>query len=161
MILQINKQVFSLTDRYTISDEQGNPVYQVHGHLFTFGNKLDLLDMAGNELAKIHQRVLSLHSEYDILQGDQVVLIVKMELFSFLHPKFTVEGPAGTYDMEGDWLNWNSEIRTGGQVVAQISQQFALFADRYGMEIVEGASNVPLLVCLAIVMDEITHPKHN
>ena len=160
MILQLDKHVFSLTDRYTISDELGNPIYQVHGHLFTFGKKLELLDMTGNELAKIQQRVFSLQSEYDILQGDQVTMIVKKELFSFLHPRFTVEGVAGSYEMEGDWLNWNSEIRTGGTVVARISQKFAIFQDKYGMEITDGA-DVPLLICLAIVMDEIAHPKNN
>jgi uncharacterized protein YxjI len=158
MRLQINKHVFSLADKYDITDDQDNPVFRVQGHLFTLGNKLDLLDMAGNEVARIQQRVLSLVSEYDILQGDQVMAVVKKQLFSLFHPRFTVEGPGGTYDMEGDWLHWNYEVRAGGQTVAEISQRFSLFQDRYGMEIIDGA-DVPLLVCLAIVIDEIVHPK--
>jgi uncharacterized protein YxjI len=60
--------------------------------------------------------------------------------------------------MEGDWLNWNYEIRTNGQTVARIGQQFSVFQDRYGMEIAEGA-DVPMLICLAIVIDEVSHPK--
>jgi uncharacterized protein YxjI len=158
MRLQINKRVFSLGDQYDVTDSQGNPVYRVQGHLFALGKKLDLLDMAGNEVAKIHQRLLSLVSEYDILQGDQVVAVVKKRMFSLFHARFTVEGPGGVYEMEGDWINWNYEIRANGQTVAQISQQFSLVQDRYGMEIVEGA-NVPLLLCLAIVIDEVSHPN--
>ena len=158
MRLQINKRVFSLGDKYDITDDQGNPVYQVQGHLFTLGKKLDLLDMAGNEVAKIHQSVFSLVSEYDIIQGGQVMAVVKQKLFSLFHLQFTVEGPGVVYEMEGDWLNWNYDIRTNGQTIAQIGQQFTVFQDRYGMEIVEGA-DIPLLVCLAIVIDEVAHPK--
>jgi len=158
MRLQINKRVFSLADKYDILDEQGTPVFQVQSHLFSIGDKLDLLDMTGQEVAKIQQRVLSFVSEYDILQNDQVVAVVKKKIFSLFHPRFTVEGPSGTYEMEGDWLHWNYEIRTGGQMVAQIAQQFSLFQDRYGMEIADDA-DVPLLVCLAIVIDEVSHQK--
>lgn len=91
------------------------------------------------------------------MQDDQVIAVVKQKMFSLLHLRFTVEGLAGLYEMEGDWLNWNYAINTNGQMIAQISQQFTVFQDRFGMEIVEGA-DVPLLVCLAIVIDEITHP---
>lgn len=158
MRLQINKRLFSLTDKYDVLDDGGNPVYQVQGHFFTFGKKLELLDMAGNEIAKIRQRVFSLVSEYDILEGDEVIAVVKKRLFTLFHSHFTVDGSGGAYEMEGDWLSWNYEIRTNGQTVAQIGQQFSLLQDRYGMEIVEGA-NVSLLLCLAIVMDEVSHPK--
>src|SRR5580704_11706101 len=99
MRLQINKRVFSLGDKYDISDEAGNPVYQVKGHAFSLGKKLELLDMAGNEVAKIQQRLLSFVSEYDILEGDQVTAIVKKQLFSLFNPRFTVEGPRGAYEM--------------------------------------------------------------
>ena len=156
--LQIKKRVFSIGDKYDITDDQDNPFYQVQGHLMSFGNKLDLLDLEGNEIAKIHQRVFSLVSEYDILQGDQVMAVVKQQMFTLIQQKFTVEGPGGSYEIEGDWLNWNYEIRAKGQVVAQVGHQFSMFQDRYGMEITEGA-DVPLLLCLAIVIDEISHPK--
>jgi uncharacterized protein YxjI len=159
MRLQINKRVFSLSDRYDILDDQGSPIFQVQSRLFSIGDKLDLLDMTGREVAKIRQRVFSFVSEYDILQDDQVVAVVKKQVFSLFHPRFTVEGPGGAYEMEGDWLNWNYEIRSNGQTVAQIGQQFALFQDRYGMEIADGA-DVPMLICLAIIIDEVSHPKN-
>lgn len=158
MRLHINKHLFSLADRYDITDDQGNPVFRVQGRFFTVGNKLELLDMAGNEVAKIHQRLFSLTSEYDILKGEQVMAVVKKQLFTLFHSHFTVEGPGGVYEMEGDWVNWNYEIRTNGQVVAHINKQFSFVQDRYGMEIVEG-SDVPMLICLAIVIDEVSHPK--
>jgi uncharacterized protein YxjI len=159
MQFQIKKRVFSIADRYDILDEQGQPTFEVHSHLFTIGHKLDLLDMAGNLLAQIQQRVLSFVSEYDIYREGQEIAVVKKKLFTLFHPQFTVEGPAGTYTMEGDWLNWNYTIAQNGQPIAQIGKQFSLFQDRYGIDIADGA-DAPTLLCLAIVMDEVAHPDH-
>ncbi len=160
MRLQINKRVFSLGDKYDILDGLDRPVYQVQGQVFTLGHKLILLDRAGVEIAKIQQRVFSLTSEYNILHGDQIVATVQKQPFSPFHPRFTVEGPTGTYEMEGDWLNWNYEIHANGRTVAQIGKQFSLFQDRYGMEITDEA-DMPMLVCLAIVIDEVAHHHHH
>lgn len=157
MRVQIKQRVFSIGDKYDILDFQNQPIFHIRSHPFAFGNKLDLLDMSGNMLARIQQRVFSLTSEYDILQGDQIVAVVKKQIFSLFQPRFDVEGPGGTYEMEGDWINWNYVIRANGQTIAQIGKQFAFFQDCYGMEIAEGA-DVPLLVCLAVVIDEIAHP---
>lgn len=160
MQFQIKQRVFALADRYDILDAAGQPVFQVQSHLFTLGHKLDLLDMTGQVVAEIRQRILSFVSEYDIYQGGQEVAVVKKKLFSLLHPEFTIEGAGGTYRMTGDWLNWNYQIEQNGQVVAQIGRQFALFQDRYGIDIAPGA-DVPLLLCLAIVMDEVAHPDRD
>ncbi|MCA1595881.1 MAG: LURP-one-related family protein [Chloroflexi bacterium] len=157
MQYQIKQRVFSIGDRYDITNEQGQPAFEVRSHLFAMGHKLDLLDTAGNLVAQIQQRVLSLTSEYDIYRGGQVTAIVKKKIFALLHPQFTVEGPGGTYAMEGDWMNWNYTIAQNGVPVAQISKQFSMFQDQYGVRIADGA-DVPTLLCLAIVMDEVAHP---
>lgn len=157
MRIQIKQRVFSIGDKYDIFDFQNQPIFHVRSHPFAFGNKLDLMDMSGNMLARIQQRMFSIPSEYDILQGDEIVAIVKKQLFSLFNPRFDVTGPGGIYEMEGDWINWNYSIRTHGRTIAQISKQFAFFQDCYGIEITEDA-DVPLVVCLAIVIDEVSHP---
>jgi uncharacterized protein YxjI len=157
MRFQIKQRVFSLGDRYDILDEQNQPVFEVKSHLFSLGHKLDLLDMNGNEVAQIHQRLLSLHAEYDIYRSGQLSIVVQKKLFSFLQERYTVEGPGGIYEMVGDWLNWNYSITQNGQPVAQIGKQFALFQDRYGVDVADGA-DAPTLLCLVIVMDEVAHP---
>ena len=157
MLYQVKKRVFSLGDKYDILDASAAPAYYVQGKIFTIGAKLTLSDASGAELLRIEQRVLSLVSEYDLYQGGQVVAVVKKKLFSLLTPRFTIAGPGGNYEMQGDWLNWNYTITRNGQTLARISRQLALFQDRYGVEIQSGA-DAPLLLALAIVMDEVTRP---
>jgi len=160
MILHINRHIFSIGGKYDITDDQGALVFKVIGQIFTIGHKLELQDPNGNLLAKIHQRILTFVPEYDILVGDVVVATVQKQLFTPLHPLFTVEGPNAHYEMEGDWINWNYEIRANGVQVAQISKQLAFVQDRYAMSIVDGA-DVAALVCMAIIMDEVAHPQSN
>jgi uncharacterized protein YxjI len=157
MIFQIQQRIFSLGDTYDILDEQGQAVFQVKSHLLSIGHSLDLLDSSGAQVAHIQQRVLSFHPEYHITRGGQDVVIVKKKLFTLFHDRFTIEGAAGAFEMTGDWLNWNYAITQNGQPVAQIGKQFAMFHDRYGVEIAEGA-DVPTILCLVIVMDEVAHP---
>lgn len=158
MRLHIRKQLFSLLDRYTITDDNGNTVYHVQGHLFSFGKKLDLLDSTGNEVAKIHQNLFTLTAEYEILEEESVIAVVTKEWFTFLNPRFTVESRNGIYEMSGDWLSWNYEIHKEGRLVAEVNKQFDLFQDRYAMEILE-EQDTAFLLCLAIIIDEVTHPK--
>jgi uncharacterized protein YxjI len=160
MRFQIQQRVFSLGDTYDILDEQGQPAFQVKSHLLSFGHSMDLLDSTGVQVAHIQQRVLSFHPEYHISRGGQDVAVVRKKLFTLLHDRFTIEGEAGAFEMTGDWLNWNYSITQNGQTVAQIGKQFAVFHDRYGVDIAEGA-DVPTILCLVIVMDEVAHPDSN
>lgn len=156
MQYQIKQRVFSLGDSYDITDGGGNPAFRVQGRAFSLGNSLDLLGLDGQPLAHIQQRLLSFTATYDISRGGSVVLTVHQQAFSWT-PHFDIEGPGGSYTMDGDWTDWNFRIETGGQTVARIGKQFALFTDCYGVEVADGA-DVPTLLCLAIVMDEVAHP---
>ena len=157
MRYQVQQRVFSLGDRFDIVDEQGQPAFQVKSHLLSIGHSMDLLDSTGAQVAHIQERVLTFHPEYEISRGGQVVAVVQKKLFTLVHDRFTVEGAAGTFEMVGDWLSWNYSITQNGQSVAQISKQLALFHDRYGVDIAEGV-DVPNILCLVIVMDEVAHP---
>ena len=53
MRLQISKRLFSLTDKYDVLDDGGNPVYQVQGYFFTFGKNLELYYNGGSRTGGI------------------------------------------------------------------------------------------------------------
>lgn len=154
MVFLLKTRVFSLGGSMDISDFQGTPYYQVQASFFSIGKKLDLFDMTGNQLAHIQQRVIALAPEYDIYQQGQLVANVKEHLFSFFGEKFTVQSAAGTFEIAGDWMNWNYSITLGGMPVATISKQFAMFQDVYAVDIIDSA-DIPLTLCIAIVIDEV------
>lgn len=155
MQFEIRKRAFSLGDSYTIKDAQGNAAYTVKSTILSIGHQLDLFDMAGNSVAHVRQRVLSLAPDYEISRAGQLVAEVRRDLMSFVHPHFTVQGPGGSYDIHGDWLNWNYTVESDGQQVARIGEQLAL-TDTYAVDIAEG-TDIPTILCLVIVLDEVAH----
>ena len=160
MQFQIKQRVFSLGDTYDITDAEGQPVYQVQGKAFSFGNQLDLMDMQGGPVAHIQQKVFSMSTEYDISRNGAVALVFRQDGWHPFHPQYAVDGPGGSYTMQGDWQSWEYTISgADGQQVAQISKQWTWGNDTYGMQIADGA-DVPALLCLAIVMDEVAHPDN-
>jgi uncharacterized protein YxjI len=157
MRYQIRQRVFSLGGAFDITDDGGNAAYRVQGEVLSLGNALNLYDAQDQPVAHVQQRLLSWTPTYDITRDGAPALTVHKQAFSWT-PHFDAEGPAGMYTMNGDWTDWNFQVDSGGQTVAWISRQFALFSDCYGVEVSEGA-DVPTVLCLAIVMDEIVNSQ--
>ena len=47
MLLHIKQKVFSIGDKFTITDDAGADRFYVEGEIFTFGKKLHIYDMTG------------------------------------------------------------------------------------------------------------------
>lgn len=157
MRYQIKQRVFSLGGAFDITDEAGTVAYRVQGQLLSLGKSLNLYDAQNMPLAHIQQRLLALMPTYDITRGGELALTVHKQAFTWT-PHFDIAGPAGFYTMDGDWADWDFRVDSGGQTVAWISRQFALLADCYGVEVAAGADD-PMMLCLAIVMDEIINAQ--
>jgi uncharacterized protein YxjI len=70
--------------------------------------------------------------------------------------KFKVTSKLGTYKISGNFRARDFKIKKDSQLVATISKTFFSFHDKYGIKIEQG-QNVPFILCLAVVLDEVTH----
>ena len=99
--LYMKQKVFSIRDRFTVKDESEQDRYYAEGEIFTIGKKLHICDIAGNEAAFVQQKVLTFLPRFFVyVDGVQVAEIVKE--FTFLHPRYRIEGPG--WRVEGDFL---------------------------------------------------------
>ena len=140
---------------YDIMDGDGKVLCQLKEE-FNFLNEGNVLDLSGHLLAHISQRLLSLTSEFDITVAGQAPTVVKTASINPIHPTFTIKGPSGSYQLEGDWNSGNYAITKEGQPVAQVSVESSGFLGVqrcYTVDIAEGA-DIPTLLCVVIVMDE-------
>jgi|SRR5579883_2643260 len=155
MIFQLKNRLFTLGGSIDITDQDGTPCYQVRGNTFSFGGrKLDLFDMYEMPVAHIEQRLHFLGSEFDIYQQGQMVAAIKPNIFSFGGERFTVETMQGNLEVAGDWMNWNYTIAGNGIPIATVGKQFNFFQNMYGVNIADNAA-IPLMLCIAIVIDEV------
>lgn len=73
-----------------------------------------------------------------------------------LGTKFTVTSKFGKYKISGNFRARDFKIKQDSQLVATISKKFFSFHDKYGIKIEKG-QDVPFILCLAVVLDEVTH----
>ncbi|MDP9203789.1 MAG: LURP-one-related family protein [Gemmatimonadota bacterium] len=153
----MRQKLLSLADNFTIKDEQQRDVFLVKGKVFSFGDKLSFQDLAGNELVFIEQRLLNWSPTYELWRKAELLAVVKRELFSFVHHRFTVDVPGpNDLEAEGDFLDHEYTISREDRVVATVSKRWFSWTDTYGIEIGDGEDDV-LVLATAVVVDMVCH----
>ena len=157
--LMMRQKLLAFGDDYVVVDDRGRERFLVDGKVFTLRDTLAIEDPAGRELARITRRILAWGPTYEIERGGAVVAIVKKELFTFFHCRFTVDVP-GPDDLEakGDFFEYEYEIQRGGEVVASVSKRFFALRDTYGIELGDEEDAV-LLLAAAVVIDQCCHER--
>ena len=156
MIYRIREKFWSLGNSFTITDSNGSDLYRVKGHAFSWGDKLSFQDMSGKELAFIAQKMLSFRPRYQI-QVDGRVFAEVVKEFSWFNKKFVLDVPGpNDYTIDGSFWAHEFAFKRSGRVVASISKKHFSWTDSYGVDIVEGENDIPIL-CACIVIDQVLH----
>ena len=153
----MRQKFLSWGDDFIIKDEEGRDVFYVDGKVFSLGDKLSFQDMQGNELASIRQKLLAWGPTYEIYGRGQLRAVVKKAVFTFVHCRFTVDVP-GPDDLEatGDFTDHEYTFERGGRTVAVVSKRWFSWTDTYGVEIAEGEDDI-LLLAATVVIDMACH----
>src|SRR5262245_51551769 len=153
----LKQKFWSWGDDFTIKDAEGRDAYFVDGKAFSWGDKLSFQDMQGNEQAFIRQKLLSWGPTYEITRGDQLLAVVKKQLFTLFRCRFTVDVP-GPDDLEaqGDFFDHEYAFERQGRNVAQVSKRWFSWTDTYGVD-VGSAEDDALILASAVVIDMVCH----
>ncbi len=153
----MKQKLFCWGDDFTIKDEAGNDVFFVDGKAFSIGNKLSFQDLEKNELAFIRQKLLAWGPTYEITRSGALAAVVKKQLFTLFHCKFTVDLPGpDDLEAEGNFLDLEYVFRRGTQTVAEVSKRWFSWTDTYGVDVREGEDTV-LILASTVVIDMVCH----
>lgn len=134
MKLALKQKVFSLKEAFTVLNEDGEALYEVSGKLISLGHKLTIRDMAGQEVAYIHQKLLALVPKYFIEESGREEAELKGHITLF-KPHYTLETDTGKWEIRGDFMAHEYEMKRGKEVVATVRQQWFSWGDTYLLEI--------------------------
>lgn len=154
----IKQKVFSLTDKFSIKDENENDRFFVNAKFFTIGKKLHLEDIHGNPLFYIEQKLFKLLPVYEIYSGEKLFAVLKKK-FSFLKPKIEIDQNGNPYFISGDTWSHEFTVLRGDTVVASISKKWLSFSDTYSLDIVSG-ENDAFIISMVICIDLIIYDGH-
>jgi uncharacterized protein YxjI len=153
----MKQKLLSWGDDFTIKDENEADAFFIDGKALSFGDKLSFQDMSGKELVYIKQKLLNWGPTYELWRGDEQLAVVKRQLFSFIHHRFTVDVPGpDDLEAEGDFLDHEYTITRGGHVAATVSKRWFSWTDTYGIETADGEDDV-LILATAVVVDLVCH----
>ena len=151
MQLYMKQKVFSLKDRFSIQNADGEDKYYVEGKMISFGKKLRIYDTQGNELAYVQQKVLSLLPKFFVeINGEQVAVIQKK--LSFAKPKYVIEGP--DWEVQGNFLGHDYEITENGSPIVSIHKKWMAWGDTFELDVVDERREI-LAVATVLAIDAV------
>ena len=153
----MKQKLFCWGDDFTIKDEAGTDRFFVDGKAFSLGKQLSFQDMQGQELAFIRQKLLAWGPTYEIYRDKGLFAVVKKELFTFFHCRFTVDVP-GPDDLEakGDFTDHEYGFWRQSGLRATVSKRWFAWSDTYGVDIAEGEDDI-LILASTVVIDMACH----
>ncbi len=156
----MRQKLFCLGDDFQIKDESGRDAFVVDGKAFSLAKQLSFQDLAGNTLMSINQKLLSWGPTYELSQGDNVIGVVKKELFNIFSYRFAIELSGGlALQATGEFTDHEYVITRDEATVATISKQWFTVTDTYGVEVGAGENDV-LMLAITVVVDMVCHPDH-
>lgn len=153
----LQQKVFSLHESFTVKDIDGNALYEVKGKLLSWGHKLTVKDLDGQEVMHVNEKVLSFPTKYTLetADGQEVALHAHITL---LRAHYTLETPNGDWDIHGDFVDHNYEMRCGDTTIATVHQKILSWGDCYEIS-VPNDSDAMLALGIVLAIDCINANK--
>lgn len=154
----IDQKFWTVGDKFTIADEQGNPVFFVKERVFTVGDRLSFMDLKGDMIFNIKEKVFSLGKQFRIYNNKKLVARVLKKIKPF-NDKFLIDVPGNAdYLVRGDFINYRYSFFRNGRKVAQILKKFGTLGDNYMVQIGPREDDL-LILASAIIIDMASHKE--
>jgi uncharacterized protein YxjI len=139
---------WSFTEHFVITDDAGNPRFDVHGNL-GLSQRLSFRDQHGQEVAEIIKHLMT--TTHDILLGGQRVAEIRHTGFFGEH--YEIDSSFGQFTAKGSFTGWDYSISQAGQLVATVSQQLS-FREQFVVDTANGVNDV-LMLAIVLAIDAI------
>ena len=146
MKLIFKQKLLSWFDSYDIFDENNNIYFKVKGQL-SFGHLFKIYDANDEEVGQIKQRLLTFLPKYDLFVNNEKIGEIKKEI-SFFKPKFSLN--FNDYSVEGNFLEWDYQVKQNGIIIASITKEIFKLTDTYIIDVKEEYSLIVLMIVIAI-----------
>lgn len=146
MKLIFKQKILSFLDSYKVYDENDNVYFEIKGKL-SFGKLFKIYNSNNEEIGTLKRNLFTFLPTYSIYKGEEKLGEIKKK-FTFLKPKFELS--FNNYTVEGNFFEWDYEVKQNDIVIASISKEFFHFTDTYVINVDESDALIVLMIVLAI-----------
>lgn len=156
MKLYIKQKVFSIRDKFTVEDEDGNDKYFVKGEFVSLRGKLHILDSEKQEIGEIYSKLISLTPHY-ILELDGVKKAEIVKEITLFKPNFKIKGT--DIRIKGNIFDHDYDLFDGKEKIMEIRKKWISLGDSYVLNILDEkyellALGIALAIDMAIAEEE-------
>ena len=151
MNIYLKQKLFSIRDKFSVYDENENPLYNVVGKIMTVHNEHSIIDNNGQEVAKVHKKILSLMPKFYIERplGREYELKGKLAIG---HEVYVIDEL--DWKLKGKFLEHDYTITKDDEEIASVHQKWLSWGDTYEISVADGVDEVLVLgvmLCIDIM----------
>lgn len=147
--LYLKQAVFTLSERFTIIDEQQTIHYTAEGSFFKIPKNFTVKNHNGQVITTITKEIFSLLPRFTVNYGGQEAITLRKEL-SFFKSHYSIS--ANGIEVKGDWWDMSFDVFQNNLPVAHISKHWFTWGDTYEIAISEPGLE-ELIISLVIAID--------
>ena len=151
MKLYVNEKIFSLHNKFYVKDENDMDVYEISSKVFSIGDKTTINDMQGNKVAYIEQEIFHLTPNYNIYIGEQFAFKITKKFQLFKNDYVLSNG----YRVEGGFMMLDFAVFDDkNNQIGSITRKFISIGDKYEITIDDvSKKEIVLAIIVAITND--------
>ncbi|WP_151737485.1 LURP-one-related/scramblase family protein [Paenibacillus tengchongensis] len=147
--LYIKQKVFSLSEKFTVKNQQEQDVYYVEGSFMQIPKTFSIRNTAGDEVALITKKVFSFLPKFFVEVDGREILTIKKE-FSFFKAHYTID--SADIEVHGNWWDMNFQVLQHGSVVGEVNKEWFTWGDSYKVDIWDEEMEA-IMIAIVVAID--------
>jgi len=147
--LYIKQKVWSLSEKFTVKDQQEKNVYYVEGSFMQIPKTFSIINTKREEIALITKKVFSFLPKFFVEVNGQEVLTIKKE-FSFLKARYTID--AADIEVHGNWWDMDFQILQHGERIGIVNKEWFTWGDSYKVQVLNEEMEA-IIIALVVAID--------
>lgn len=149
--LYIKQKVFSIGEKFTVTDELQNPRYYVEGSFFKVPKTFQIFNEQHQQIGQITKKVFSFLPKFFVEVDGRQQLTIEKE-FTFFRPRYKIDLEG--ISVAGNWWDMDFQVLQQGKVIAEIHKRWISWGDTYEVVIYDEALQ-DLIISLVIAIDRV------
>ncbi|MDT2739723.1 LURP-one-related family protein [Enterococcus canintestini] len=147
--LYIKQKVFSIGEKFNVTDADQEPLYHVQGSFLKIPKQFTIFDRDDHVIGEITKKVLALLPQFTVMIDDEAAIVIKKELTLF-KARYHIE--ADGISVQGNWWDMDFEVVKDGLQIAVINKRWVSWGDTYEVTVFDERYE-KLIVALVVAID--------
>lgn len=147
--LYMKQKVFSLSEKFTVKNQQEKDVYYVEGSFMQIPKTFSIMNAAGAEVALITKKMFSFLPKFFVEVNGREILTIKKEL-SFFKARYTID--SADIEVRGNWWDMDFQVLQRGVVIGEVNKVWFTWGDSYEIQILNNEMEA-IIIAFVVAID--------